>query len=437
VDQTFSLRLVADNPLVILVRAMIVNRLQPLQPRPASELSALADVVKAWGLPLGHRQYAPLGLKPFDQIVMFGSESLSLDFLSPYNTNLPLELTPFYGSPAITNKMFLNYQCIALPTQPGLAVTYNSHPYGGALLSGNYELSVIKLLNAHGYDTYFLTSGPDTFLNNNVVFKQMGFQHVIGSQTWMKDPRFNPFIQERGLMDRVLYDIALDLLEQNRGKKIFIQVMNGDVHSPYPRENYGSLQYPPAPASLARVSSDPHAQAILAGIFRHDYDVGQTIQKMRERNLLTDSTLVILTADHNWPHGAYLNTIPGYPTNFFARIPLAFLSGQSLPPNDNMRQKMQSQLDFAPTIAHLLGWPIPDGWWGQSLFAPYQDAPFVSKLGRSLTVHPLSGPSQTVSLDHPKDAAEADLVKLFLSVYTNSPTPETTLGGAGSQTNSP
>ena len=151
----------------------------------------MSDVLKAWHLHLGPRQYQPLGLQPFDHIIMFGTESLSLDFLSPYNTNLPPELTTFYASPAMTSRMFLNYQCIAVPTQPGLAVTYNSHPnVDGLLAGGSFETSLVKLLNAHGYTTYFLMSSADTFLNDNLVFKQMGFQNVIGSQIWLKDPRY-------------------------------------------------------------------------------------------------------------------------------------------------------------------------------------------------------------------------------------------------------
>jgi hypothetical protein len=206
VDQSFSLRELAENPLVILSRVAYVYRLQPLQPRPAGELSAVSDVLKGWQLHLGHRQYKPLGLQPFDHIIVFSTESLSLDFLSPYNTNLPPELTPFYASPAMTSRMFVNYQCIALPTQQGLAVTYNSHPNADGLLAeGNFETSLVRLLNAHGYTTYFLMSSPDTFLNDNAIFKQMGFQHVFGSQTWLKDPRFAPFVNDRGLMDRELF----------------------------------------------------------------------------------------------------------------------------------------------------------------------------------------------------------------------------------------
>jgi hypothetical protein len=435
--ESFALRWLAENPLLILDRMIFANRPEPLQPRPVGELSTMSDALKAFQLPLGRRQYPPLGLKPFNHIVMFGTESLSLDFLSPYNTNLPPGWTPFYASPDIASKMFLNYQCIALPTQPGLAATYCSHPNANGLMAeGNFELSLIKYLNAQGYDTYFLMSMPDTFLNNDIFFKKMGFQHVIGSLTWMKDPKLQPFIAERGLMDRALDYVVLNLLETNRDRKIFIQVMNADTHSPYPRSDYGSLQYPPTPAGLAQITSDSQAQAILTGIFRHDYDIGQTIREMQKRNLLTENTLVILTADHNYPHSEALNEIPGYPKNYFSRIPLAFLSGQPLP-RANLRQ-IHSQLDFAPTIAHLLGLPVEDGWWGESIFAPDQNAASIRRRDRNIIVTPLAGgPQQTVSMDRPQNAVEKNLVTLFTSVYTNSPPAGIAGVDAGSQTNSP
>jgi phosphoglycerol transferase MdoB-like AlkP superfamily enzyme len=330
--------------------------------------------------------------------------------------------------------MFLNYQCIAAPTQPGLAVTYNSHPnVDGLLAGGSFETSLVKLLNAHGYTTYFLMASADTFMNDNLVFKQMGFQHVIGSQMWLKDPRFAPFVNERGLMDRELFKIAVNLLDQNRDKKIFIDVMSGDTHSPYPREDYGSLQYPPTPASVTALTRDPQARAILTGIFRHDYDIGQAIQEIQNRNLLTANTLVIVTADHNYPHGEALDRIPGYPQSPYSRIPLAFLSGQLLPPPDGFRQH-HSQLDFAPSIVHLLGWPVPEGWWGESVFNSTFNSPTISKSGNDIVVTSLDGLRQVVSTDHPNGTAEHGLVKLFSSVYTNAPPAET--GGAGLPVNS-
>jgi hypothetical protein len=270
VTQTETLRMVADNPVVILAKALFTTW-QPLQLRPESELAAMSDTIKTWHLALGTRHYPSLGLKPFNHIIVFATESLSLDFLSPYNTNLPPEISPFYGSTAVTQAMFVNYKCIALPTQPGLAVTYNSHPNARALMVGKSELSLVKLLNAQGYETYVLMPCSETFLGNRNFFTKLGFQHVIGLETLEKDPKILPFIEGRGVMDRAIYDTALNLLALNRDKKIYIHVMNSDTHGPVPRDYFGSLQYPPVPDSVEALvkdvpgDTDDQARAILGG----------------------------------------------------------------------------------------------------------------------------------------------------------------------------
>ncbi|HZF02466.1 MAG TPA: sulfatase-like hydrolase/transferase [Methylomirabilota bacterium] len=417
VTQTETLRLVADNPMILFSRALF-TKWQPLQVRPTSDLAAMADTIKAWHLTLGPHNYSPLGLKPFNHIVVFATESLSLDFLAPYNTNLPPELTPFYGS--ITQSMFVNYKVVALPTQPGLVVTYNSHPNVRSLLVGNSELSLVKLLDAAGYDTYVLMPGSETFLNNKVFLEKLGFQHVIGLEHWEKDPKMQSFIEGRGLMDRVLYDQVLKLLAQNRDKKIYIHVCNTDTHGPVPRDFFGSLEYPPMPPSIQHLArnSDSDADKIIHEAWRHDYDLGLTVNRMKEMNLLTDDTLVVLTADHNFPPTKALLDVPGYPNSFFTRIPLAFLSGQPLPKIDS--QEFSSQLDFAPSMAHLLGLPVPQGWWGESVFTKDTTSPYVRRFNDQLSITTDSGIiSSSLSINHPHNQSESNLLTLFQTLYVD------------------
>ena len=416
-DQTFQLRSLAKNPVVIICKALM-HLPKPMQIHPASDLASVSQILNAWHLPLGPRHYPSLELKPFNHIVVFATESMSLDFLAPYNTNLPPELTPFYASPAIRRAMFVNYKAVALPTQPGLSVMYNSHPNASGLLAGENEMSMIKSLNARGYETYFLMSATESFNDDATVFKNMGFKHVLGAKYWQADPRKAPFIEGWGLMDRVLYQAALDLLKQNQDKKIYIHIANADTHGPYPRDYFDSLKYPPLPDCIQHLTEDAHAQAILGSIFRHDYDLGLAIQEMRQQNLLDTQTLVVVTGDHNYPHAQFLNDIPGYPINYYTRIPLVFLSGQKLPEAD--LNQLHSQLDFAPTMMHLLGFPIPEGWWGESIFATNQAAPRVATANRNIVVE-TSNDKQTVSLDSPHGVKEKELVSLFTSIYTNSP----------------
>jgi phosphoglycerol transferase MdoB-like AlkP superfamily enzyme len=353
---------------------------------------------------------------------VFATESLSLDFLSPYNPSLPPELTPFYGSTAVTQAMFVNYKTVAAPTHPGLMVTYNSHPNVRALLIGKSELSLVKLLDQQGYETYVLMPGSETFLDNRHFFTALGFQHIIGLETLEKDPKIIPFVEGRGLMDRALYDIALKLLAQNRDKKIYIHVVNTDTHGPVPRDYFGTLQYPPVPASVAAAPPDlpghwdDDARAILAGIFRHDYDIGLTMRRMEEQNLLTDDTLVVLTADHSFPRSLALNYVPGYPGTILSRIPLAFFSGQHLPDVD--RNEFCSQLDFAPSIAHLLGLQIPQGWWGESVFDTNRIAPYGMRFNDKLSVTTDDCAAvRSISISHPATQSETNLLKIFQSLY--------------------
>ncbi len=190
-----------------------------MQAYPASDLASVSQTLKAWQLPLGPRHYSPLGLKPFDHIVVFATESMSLDFLAPYNTNLPPELTPFYASPAIQQAMFVNYQAVALPTQPGLSVTYNSHPNANGLLAGENELSMVRYLNAHGYKTYFLMSAAESFNDDANVFKKMGFKHVVGATIWQTDPDKASFIEGWGLDGSGALSSSTGFVETKPGQK--------------------------------------------------------------------------------------------------------------------------------------------------------------------------------------------------------------------------
>jgi hypothetical protein len=98
----------------------------------------------------------------------------------------------------------------------------------------------------------------------------------------------------------------------------------------------------------------------------------------------------------------------------FIRIPLAFLSGQPLPAAD--LQRAHSQLDFAPTMAQLLGLPVPAGWWGESVFAPERSSIYVTRLNQNLIVE-TNGQQQFISYDHPQNPAERGLVDIFKALY--------------------
>jgi phosphoglycerol transferase MdoB-like AlkP superfamily enzyme len=115
-----------------------------------------------------------------------------------------------------------------------------------------------------------------------------------------------------------------------------------------------------------------------------------------------------------------LNNIPGYPNTIVSRIPLAFFSGQPLPAVN--RNEFCSQLDFAPSIAHLLGLPIPQGWWGESVFDTNRIAPYVMRFNDKLNVTTDAGAEiQTISISHPATQSETNLLEIFQSLYVDPP----------------
>lgn len=411
-DQGETLKGLARNPLGLFVRA-ILHHPTPLECRGADEIGFVQAAAKEWRLPLGLRRYPSLSLKPFDHIVVFGTESLSLDFLSPYNHRLLPPMTPFYGSGPVVQSMFTNYWTAGFPSQQGIVVTYGSHPNADALLARPPATCVPKILARHGYRTIMLKSDSETFLNDRAAFQSLGFQEVVGVEAWEKDSGKRRYIEGRGLMDRILYEAAVALLEKHRGQKVFLHVVSQDTHFPDSRRHYGDLSYPATPAGIHDIANR-EARNVLESVFRHDYDLGLTLAKMRERRLLTEQTLVVITADHNCPAANCMQAVPGFAMAPYARIPLCFLSGQALPPAD--RSRKASQLDFAPSLAHLLNLSVPPGWWGESLFCVGASSPYVRQDSDRLLIES-GGEKRIVSLAAPAKGLETDLIRLFHTVF--------------------
>jgi hypothetical protein len=65
---------------------------------------------------------------------------------------------------------------------------------------------------------------------------------------------------------------------------------------------------------------------------------------------------------------------------------------------------------------HLLGQPIPPGWWGDSVFATNRSAPDVTRFNDQLTVES-GGTAKSISISEPNSESASNLVVLFQSLY--------------------
>ena len=137
-------------------------------------------------------------------------------------------------------------------------------------------------------------------------------------------------------------------------------------------------------------------------------------EMLRQEGLFDQHTLVVISADRCSPLDQAVKQIPGYPRVSLCRIPFLLLTPQTLPSPVPLDSPC-SQVDIAPTLFHLLSLPIPQGWWGQSLFFQEKNNPLIGVFRDSLY---LAGQvDMRVPVDRPNGADEQALINLFNSVY--------------------
>lgn len=409
--QADQLSYVTKNPLINFVDEVLLD---PANNRKIDgDISKYSDVIQENNLPIGTREYSDLNLKKFKRIILFTSESLSLDLLSDYNKDLTVQTSAFYGSDAIKDKMFTNYRTAAHNTLEGLLATLDSHPNARMFdmrAPEFFQNSLVNILKNNGYDTIFLRSASKYYASENIYFKNLGFKEIIAREYFeLSHPKY---VDGWGIIDQVMYNHLVDLLKEKKDENLFITVLGTDTHPLDGREDYHDLQYPAEQGDFTQYTK---AGAYLKAIAKHDYDVGQTIKKIQEAGLLDDETLIILTADHACPLNDVVSSIKGYPQTNLARIPLVFLTGQKLP--EVKKDTTLSQLDLAPTILHMLNIKVPDGYWGDSIFAENRKENYVG-FDRNVIYFENKGRKYQINVDT-EDPEEQKIVDFFRTLIVS------------------
>ncbi len=329
-------------------------------------LKPFEKTIKKWNLPLGERHYQSLHLKQFKHIILFTNESLSLDLLAGYNHNIPAENASFLDAPEQRNKTFDNYYTTASPTLHGLAATLNSHPNYHAILDGrHFANSLPNILKKAGYRTIFLRGASKFYAKENIIFKNFGYEQVIAREFFEKQEKYDPFIFEWGVSDRIVFQKLVSLLRKHKNDKVFITILGINTHPPNGRDDSKRIgDFPEFPREINKLG---RPRKFLKAVQQLDFNLRWVLNKIKEEGLYNEDTLVIITADHACPYNSVTRYLKGFPTHNLGRIPLLFLTPAHLPPI--RRHILSSQLDLAPTILHLLDIKIPDGYWGDSLFS--------------------------------------------------------------------
>jgi len=290
----------------------------------------------------------------YSRVVLLTIESLSTRYMISKEPDCLFNITPnlnhlmeeYQGSDILTN---------ATPTLYGLTSIFTGQPNPHIGLESNYSESFVKRLKQEGFKTAFIRSSPMRFSNENVLFKQAGFNELYGTEHYLNDDNLAKYISEWGLEDRFVFEYALEYMKSNQGEQYFATILPADTHPPFGRKKYSS-SYPTYDGDLSCADVNRHQ---LESYYRQDYDIGIFIDRIKTSGLLDDKTLVIITSDHSLPDWDGSGISP------LDRIPIIFIAKEKLPINltaDNI-----SQVDLAPTILDLTLGQAPSSYFGKSL----------------------------------------------------------------------
>lgn len=298
--------------------------------------------------------------KDYKRVILIASESLSNKYLHRFNPNIPPQAS------APLDELFEKYPAaslrhVTLSTLYGLSVIFTSHPYAQLAYENAYPVSFVKELQKHGFHTAFLRGANETYMDENILFHQAGFDEVIGATYFETRPEYKKYIDWWGLTDRKLFEYAGEYLKTHSDGPLFLTLLTVDSHVPLGRLDYLGEEYEEIDAEFYDIPTLPRAFA------RFGQDVKRFLAHLEKDGLFDENTLVLITPDHP----SYSNT----PTNRlfkpyraeFDNLPFIIITKNPLA-RPLTKNPLASQLDIAPTVLDLLNLPQPRGFFGHSLF---------------------------------------------------------------------
>ncbi len=346
--------------------------------------------------------------KEYTRVILIATESLSAKYMHRFNPNIPVKAGRSYD--ALFDQYPANtLQTVTLSTLYGLTVMFSSHPYAELNFQNSYPLSFVKELKKAGFHTAFVRGAHEDYMNENELFHQAGFDVVQGWRFFEDKPEYAAYLTWWGLLDRKLFDYATQYLLAHKNEKTFLTLLTVDTHVPLGRTDYIDQQYEEIDAPFYDRPTLPRAFA------RVGQDIERFLQNLREKNLLDEHTLILVTGDH--PSFSNMLT-PALFKPFdpvFDRIPFAVITAPALQ-KPLVTDALASQLDIAPTVLDLLNLPQPKGFFGHSLFEVNSERTVFDIKEDYLIVRTKQG--QQVFALNTTQPADQPLINLVRTVWT-------------------
>lgn len=341
--------------LVYTTRALLVKQppielVQQLPPQ-IDQLAKRYNVFTAQQTPVG-RNYM--------RVILIASESLSNKYMHHFNLNIPPQASAPLDQLYAENPS-ASLRHVTLSTLYGLSVIFTSHPFVQLAYTNHYPFSVVKVLKENGFHTAFLRGANETYMDEHLLFKQAGFDEVIGATYFKTRDEYKDYVNWWGLLDRKLFDYALEYLRIHKNEPTFITLLTVDSHAPLGRLDYLDEKYEEINEKFYDAPTLPRAFA------RFGQDLQRFLENLTQQGLFDEDTLIVVTPDHP----SYSNT----PTNAlfkpfqqeFDNLPFIIITKEKIKTPVATNQFL-SQLDIAPTLLDLLNLDMPRGMFGHSIF---------------------------------------------------------------------
>jgi phosphoglycerol transferase MdoB-like AlkP superfamily enzyme len=372
-----------------------------------------AKAIRELKLPIGERRYPDVGLGEIRRVIVVFAESFSADLLKCENPMLPVDATPNLCSPRFHDRMFSNLTTSGTPTLEGMTTAFSSHRNYDVQKPTGYRNMLTKLVKEHGFKTLLMRSASRFFADENLVFKKWGFDRIVAREDFYEREELRPYIYGWGLEDRILLDEAVAELERRKSEKTFLTLLGTDMHPLHGQCCFKGLEYPPLPGDFKAAFRG--ASKFMRATHNVDFDLARFVDELTKRGLLGDDALLFILADHSCPPNAVTMRIPGHTREPLGRIPFVVLAPGAKGLKYE-RGRLASQIDVAPTIAHLMGLPIPRGWWGESLFATEKKNPAIGFSNGMMQLRMPDGGSRLYNLKK-RDTVPDDIAELFTTVF--------------------
>ncbi len=308
----------------------------------------------------------------YDRIILITTEAFSNKFIKTVNPAIPASASYIYDG-LMKSFPSVSLKPVTLSTLYGLSVVFSGHPNAELIFKNKFPISFVSILKDKGFKTVFIRGANEEYMQENVLFKEAGFEEIYGAKHFAALPEYKKYVSWWGLTDRKLFefttDYLKDLLKTNPSQKVFINLLTVDSHVPTGRIDYLGQEYSPVEGDdVSKSVKKLYTRPNMPRAFSHyNYDLGVFLENLSKENVFDDKTMVILTADH--PFFANIDTgslFKDYKPSF-DEVPLILIS-KKYAKETAYSNPFASQQDIAPTVLALAGYAAPKGMFGRSIF---------------------------------------------------------------------